>query len=47
MAKFSDQTRTFPNYNKSFDVTDNARAGFIYDNNPYGTDSLAFGGLKK
>ncbi len=24
-----------------------ATAGFIYDNNPYGTDSLAFGGLKK
>jgi len=24
-----------------------APAGFIYDNNPYGTDSLAFGGLKK
>ena len=24
-----------------------AQAGFVYDNNPLGTDSLAFGGLKK
>ena len=29
MAKFSNQTRVFPNYNESFDVTDNDRSGYV------------------